>query len=199
MTAGRHVNTLSQSWGTPHKYVRAIRQFWAGSIGLDPCSNPYSIVHADIEYMLPEHDGLKEEWNSRTIYVNPPYGTDKERGTSIKNWLAKCAESHIKYGADVIALVPVAPNTGHWKKFVFGQANAICFLYDTRLRFLENGQNTGKGAPMACCLIYWGTEKERFMEHFLEYGATVDISYLHKKKIGDDRKQQTLEFSLYQD
>lgn len=199
MTAGRHVNTLSQSWGTPHKYVKAIRQFWAGSIGLDPCSNPYSIVHADIEYMLPEHDGLKEEWNSRTIYVNPPYGTDKERGTSIKNWLAKCAESHIQYGADVIALVPVAPNTGHWKKFVFGQANAICFLYDTRLRFLENGQNTGKGAPMACCLIYWGTEKERFMEHFLEYGATVDISYLHKKKIGDDRKQQTLEFSLYQD
>ncbi len=194
MTAGRHVNTLSQSWGTPPKYVNAIKQFWNGHIGLDPCSNAYSVVHADKEYLLPKNDGLKDEWNSKTIYVNPPYGSDRERGTTIKDWLAKCVNSHKKYGADVIALVPVAPNTGHWKKYVFGQANAICFLYDTRLRFLENGKDVGKGAPMACCLIYWGTDKERFMEHFLEYGATVDISYLHYKKIGIDRKEQTLEF-----
>ena len=73
--------------------------------------------------MLPQHDGLKEEWNSMTIYVNPPYGSDRERGTTIKDWLYKCVESHKKYGADVIALVPVAPNTGHWKNYVFGQAN----------------------------------------------------------------------------
>ena len=46
MTAGRHVNTLSQSWRTPPKYVRAIKDFWGGRIGLDPCSNEYSIVHA---------------------------------------------------------------------------------------------------------------------------------------------------------
>lgn len=195
MTAGRHVNTLSQSWGTPPKYVNAIKQFWNGHIGLDPCSNEYSVVHADIEYLLPKNDGLKEEWKSKTIYVNPPYGSDRERGTTIKDWLAKCVNSHKKYGADIIALVPVAPNTGHWKKFVFGQANAICFLYDTRLRFLENGQDVGKGAPMACCLIYWGTDIERFMEHFLEYGATVDISSLQSKNIGLDRKEQTLEFA----
>lgn len=147
--------------------------------------------------MLPKNDGLKEEWNSKTIYVNPPYGSDRERGTTIKDWLAKCVNSHKKYGADIIALVPVAPNTGHWKKFVFGQANAICFLYDTRLRFLENGQDVGKGAPMACCLIYWGTDIERFMEHFLEYGATVDISSLQSKNIGLDRKEQTLEFASF--
>ncbi len=30
-------------------------------------------------------------------------------------------------------------------------------FYDTGLRFLENGYDTGKGAPMACCMIYWGT------------------------------------------
>lgn len=195
MTAGRHVNTLSQSWGTPPKYVNAIKQFWNGHIGLDPCSNEHSVVHADMEYLLPKNDGLKEEWNSKTIYVNPPYGADRERGTTIKDWLAKCVISHINYGADVIALVPVAPNTGHWKKFVFGQADAICFLYDTRLRFLENGKNVGKGAPMACCLIYWGKYKEHFMEHFLEYGATVDISYLQYKKIGIEKKEQTLEFA----
>ena len=46
MTAGRKVNTLSQSWCTPPKYVNAIKKFWKGIIELDPCSNEYSIVKA---------------------------------------------------------------------------------------------------------------------------------------------------------
>ena len=28
MTAGRTVNSLSQDWGTPKKYVDAVRAFW---------------------------------------------------------------------------------------------------------------------------------------------------------------------------
>ncbi len=195
MTAGRHVNSLSQSWGTPPKYINAVKSFWGGRIGLDPCSNEYSLVHADVEFKLPDNDGLEEEWKSDTIYVNPPYGADRKRGTTIKNWLAKCVEANRKYGADVIALIPVAPNTGHWKKFVFGQANAICFLYDTRLRFLENGQDTGKGAPMACCLVYWGHEKDRFMKHFMEYGAAVDISSLQSCNIGMRKNEPVLNFA----
>ncbi len=195
MTAGRHVNTLSQSWGTPLKYINAVKGFWNGHIGLDPCSNEYSLVNADVEFRLPEKDGLEEEWNSDTVYVNPPYGADRERGTTIKNWLAKCVEANREFGADVIALIPVAPNTGHWKNFVFGKADAICFLYDTRLRFLENGKDSGKGAPMACCLVYWGNEKERFMEHFMEYGAAVDISRLQCCKIGKERKELVLNFA----
>ena len=63
MTAGRKVNTLSQSWCTPPKYVDVIKRFWGGRIDLDPCSNPFSIVHADTEFMLPEKDGLEQEWN----------------------------------------------------------------------------------------------------------------------------------------
>lgn len=193
MTAGRHVNTLSQSWCTPPKYVNAIKKFWDGHIGLDPCSNEYSIVKADKEYRLPEHDGLKESWDVATIYVNPPYGSDRERGTTIKNWLAKCVMAY-ESGSEVIALVPVATNTGHWKEYVFGKATSICFLYDTRLRFWENGKDTGKGAPMACCLIYWGREKECFFKCFLEYGAVVDITNLQEHRIGLDVNSPRLSF-----
>ncbi len=39
------------------------------------------------------------------------------------------------YGAEIIALVPVATNTAYWKKYVFDEADSVCFLYDTRLRF----------------------------------------------------------------
>jgi hypothetical protein len=30
MTAGRTLNTLSQDWGTPEKYVKAVRDFFGG-------------------------------------------------------------------------------------------------------------------------------------------------------------------------
>jgi hypothetical protein len=178
VTAGRNVNSISQEWGTPEKYVNAVREFFGGSIALDPCSNEFSIVCAKTEFRLPEHDGLHESWDYPTIYVNPPYGIDKERGTSIKCWLRKCAAARRDFNAEVLALVPVATNTGHWKNYVFGQADAICFLYDTRLRFLVNGQNGGKGAPMSCAMIYWGDNVERFIALFSRFGAVVDIRRL---------------------
>lgn len=188
MSAGRNINTLSTSWGTPLKYVNAVKKVFGGRIQLDPCSNEYSIVNARVEYCLPENDGLKETWNYQTIYVNPPYGIDKVRKTSIKNWLAKCAKANEEFKSEVLALVPIAANTTHWKKYVFTKAKAICFLYDTRLRFLENGRDVGKGAPMACAMIYWGNNYDRFYEVFIEHGAVVDISNLIGEEIGTDRK-----------
>lgn len=194
MSAGRTVISQSQSWGTPQKYVRAIKHFFGGSISLDPCSNEFSIVHADEEFMLPDNDGLKEDWNYPTIYMNPPYGSDRERGTTIKNWLAKCALTHQRYNSEILALVPVATNTGHWKQSVFGQARAICFLYDTRLKFLENGLDTGKGAPMSCAMIYWGDDYKGFYKVFIDFGAVVDIENLKKQKMGESRKMMTINF-----
>lgn len=194
MTAGRRVNTLSQNWGTPHKYVNAVKRFWGGKIDLDPCSNQYSIVKAKIEYSLPDADGLQKDWNEPTIYVNPPYGADRNRGTTIKDWLAKCAQAYIQNKSEVIALIPVAPNTRHWKNYVFGKATSVCFLYDTRLRFLEDGMNTGKGAPMACCLVYWGDRVRDFFNNFIEFGAVVDISNLTNVEIGKDKGCPELSF-----
>ncbi len=187
MTAGRNINTKSQDWGTPEKYVKAVKQVFGGKIHLDPCSSKYSIVNAEIEYMLPEHDGLRESWDFKTIYVNPPYGINKQNGTSIKHWLNRCAGAYEQYKSEVIALIPVAPNTGHWKNSIFGRATAICFLYDTRLRFLENGQNGGKGAPMACAMVYWGDNYQKFFDVFINHGAVVDIRPLRGLKIGPER------------
>jgi len=185
VSAGRTLNTLSQEWGTPHKYVDAVREFFGGKIDLDPCSNRHSIVQARIEYHLPRHDGLRESWDFSNIYVNPPYGIDKERGTSIKKWLLRCATAHKEHGSEVLALVPVATNTGHWKKYVFGAATGVCFLYDTRLKFLVDGKNGGKGAPMSCAMIYWGTDFDRFLSVFSKFGAVVDLCALKGKKFGE--------------
>ena len=185
MSAGRAVNTLSQHWCTPQKYVNAVKKMFNDSLELDPCSNADSIVNAQVEYMLPENDGLSETWDFKTIYVNPPYGADRIRGTTIKNWLKKCAGSYKKYGSEILALIPVATNTAHWKYYIFGEAAAICFLYDTRLKFLINGDDDNKGAPMACCMVYWGNNISKFQTIFNQFGAVVNISNLKEKKIID--------------
>lgn len=194
MTAGRTVNSQSVDWCTPRKYVDAVKKVFGGAISLDPCSNEWSIVAAETEYSLPEHDGLRESWEFPTIYVNPPYGADKERGTTIKHWLYRCAHAHKHYEARVLALVPVATNTSHWKEYVWGRAAAICFLYDTRLRFLVEGKDEGKGAPMSCAMIYWNKNIEKFLQVFSEFGAVVDIRSLQGKAIGHGRKLRQMKF-----
>ena len=195
MTAGRNnASSLSQDWCTPPKYVNAVRKFFGGTIELDPCSNEHSIVKADVEWMLPEVDGLRAEWNHRTIYVNPPYGADRQRGTTIRDWLRKCAEAHSKHGAEVLALVPVATNTRHWKFYVWGAATGVAFLYDTRLRFLVNGRDSGKGAPMSCAMVYWGLRYDRFEKVFLKFGAVVDVRHLHNKNVGRGEHPDLFDF-----
>ncbi|MBI1725378.1 MAG: N-6 DNA methylase [Candidatus Tectomicrobia bacterium] len=184
MTAGRTVTALSQDWCTPAKYVQAVRDCFGGEIALDPCSNRHSIVRATVEYTLPTRDGLREPWGFPTIYVNPPYGADRERGTTIKDWMRRCAEAFKKHHSEVLALVPVATNTAHWKYYVWGAATGAAFLYDTRLRFLVNGQDGGKGAPMSCATVYWGEHYDRFAEVFIRFGAVVDLCPLRGKRIG---------------
>ncbi|MGC1374908.1 MAG: hypothetical protein WA821_01710, partial [Anaerolineales bacterium] len=68
MTAGRQSVSKKKDWQTPKKYVDAVKEVFGGTIHLDPCSSPYSIVKAEVEYRLPEHDGLSQIWNFPTIY-----------------------------------------------------------------------------------------------------------------------------------
>ena len=187
MTAGRKINSDSQDWCTPPKYVNAVKEFF-GEIELDPCSNRNSVVKAKKEYILPKNDGLKDSWNFTTIYVNPPYGLDRLRHTSIKDWIRKCAEAFKKYESEVLALIPVAVNTRHWKEYIFGQANSVCFLADTRLKFINGGHD--KGAPMACAMVYWGKDADKFYKHFSNYGAVLEVTNLRKKGwVSPDIKQ----------
>ena len=184
MTAGRTVNSQSVDWCTPLKYIESVRKMFGGTISFDPCSNEYSVVHAEMELMLPEHDGLKVQWDFPTIYVNPPYGADRDRGTTIKHWIARCANAHDLFGSEVLALIPVATNTRHWKDYIWGRAASVCFLYDTRLRFLVQGKDEGKGAPMACAMVYWGTKPNKFFRIFIKHGAVVSLDQLHGSELG---------------
>lgn len=174
MTAGRQSVSNTKDWCTPPSIVESVRKCFGGSIALDPCSNEHSLVGADVEYCLPHQDGLREPWDHPTIYVNPPYGSDPARGTRILHWFTRIGEASDR-GSEVIALVPVATNTRHWKEFVFPRAQAICFLYQPRVRFYIAGAEDPKGAPMSCAVIYWGSDLSAFAEAFRPHGAVVSL------------------------
>jgi len=192
MTAGRTVNSSSVDWCTPSKYVESVRKMFGGTIAFDPCSNEFSIVHAETELMLPNHNGLRVKWDFPTIYVNPPYGADRMRGTTIKNWISRCENAHESFGSEVLALIPVATNTRHWKDYIWGRAAAVCFLYDTRLRFLVQGKDEGKGAPMACAMVYWGNKPNRFFKIFIKHGAVVLLEQLRNCEINGNTRHSLL-------
>ena len=174
MTAGRQALTLTKDWCTPPEILQSVRDVFGGQIQLDPCSNEYSLVDARVTYSLPAHDGLLESWDYSTIFVNPPYGSDPSRGTRIAHWFSRIADA-ANAGSEVIALVPVATNTGHWKKFVYPVASAICFLYQPRIRFYTGGHEDPKGAPMSCAVVYYGKQFESFADSFRSHGAVVPL------------------------
>jgi len=165
------IHSNSTNWNTPIKYVALIHKMFGNKVELDPCSNKDSIIRAEKEIILP-NDGLEQEWSYKTIFVNPPFGRDFERKTTIKNWVAKCYESYEKYNSEILLLIPVATNTSHWKEFIFGKAS-ICFLYDTRLKFGINGSEKNKGCPTACAMIYYGDNMKKFKETFSDVGYII--------------------------
>ena len=193
MTAGRtNTNQKSNAWCTPPKYIEAINTFFENNIDLDPCSNEFSLVKAKTNFLLPFDDGISIDWNYKNIFVNPPYGSDRERGTTIKDWIRKCYEANTLYNSEVLALVPVATNTRHWKDYIFGKAIGICFLYDTRLHFFIDGHKDEKGAPMSCAMIYWGKNIKKFVTIFSEFGAALDLSLSQNACFGNKHQYLSL-------
>ena len=92
------------------------------------------------------------------------------------------AEAHLDHGAEVLVLVPVAANTSHWKLCVWGVATGVVFLYDTRSKFLVDGRECGKRAPMSCALVYWRPRLEWF------YRTSVDVR--HCREVIPDKEGQ---------
>jgi len=174
MTAGRNAVSHTKDWCTPPVIVRSVKAVFGGSIHLDPCSNQFSLVGAETSYELPYTDGLMESWDYPTIYVNPPYGTDPTRKTRIIHWFARIAEA-ANNGSEIIALVPVATNTAHWKQYVYPCATALCFLYEPRVRFYIEGREDIKGAPMSCAIIYYGKHFSRFADEFKLHGVVIPL------------------------
>lgn len=132
-----------------------------GEIGLDPCSNRWSIVPARVKLDIDEgRDGLSTAWkeilaDGELVFCNPPYG----RG-QMPRWAEKIA-AEAADGCEIIALVRGDWSTGWWHT-LRESADAVCY-WRGRLRF--DGGSRGAGTfPSA--VFYFGLYAYTFAAAF---------------------------------
>lgn len=160
-------------WNTPREFLDLVRVF--SCIGLDPCSNPNSIVGAATEWSLERgQDGLSASWTGHgLVYCNPPYGRQ------VKEWSLKIAEEGRK-GAEIIVLVPSRTDT-NWMQSLL-RASDCCLFWKGRIRFL----GASASAPFPSVVFYFGSNADRFAKIFNPYGLIVSSLNVSKQQ----QKQQ---------
>jgi hypothetical protein len=76
--------------------------------------------------------------------------------TSIERGLKEYGNEDISHNVEY-SLHPIV------KEYDVNVANDGTSIIATKiLKALENGKDVGKGAPMACAMIYWGNDYEKF-------------------------------------
>lgn len=139
------MSSENPAWNTPVPLIQLCWEVWPEGIGLDPCSNPGSIVKAKVEWSLEAgNDGLAQPWKPHgTIYVNPPYGRE------ILPWCQRMAIEGAA-GAEIIALLPSRTDT-KWMQEYVQTAQALLF-WKGRLTFM----GAKDPAPFPSVVAYWG-------------------------------------------
>ena len=162
-------SSKNEHWCTPKEILDLVRQ--VNPIALDPCSNKHSTVNAKISYSLPD-DGTLADWTALCelyglAFVNHPY----KRGITVPNWYRKIVHE-AENGCEIITLSAARTDTAWCQKYVFGKAQAVCFVAG-RLRFIDGltGKKAGAGAFFPSMLAYYGPNVEKFKTIFNSLGA----------------------------
>ncbi len=173
-----HINDMvSQHWNTPQYIVDAVRTVFP-RLDFDPCDNEFSTTGATFHCYLPENDGLKMPWFNEdigieTIFCNPPYGRDKERKTSIADWVKKSYDESV-LGANVILLIPAATEATFWFKYIWPYFKHICFVKG-RVKFPIEGRGTGASTKGSAIILFSSDEEiaSRFKNTFEKLGYVL--------------------------
>ncbi len=168
--------TKSAEWYTPPKYTEAARLVM-GSIELDPasCAAANQIVKAD-RYYTKEQNGLDQDWQARTLWLNPPYGRTAKmqatRKSTIGLFIEKLLQSYEQGKVhQAIALVTTEVNA---KWFYPLWQFPIC-IPDHRVTFLVPHKTANNYKQMfGTCFVYLGPNTQRFIEVFSQFGVVVE-------------------------
>ena len=160
----------NDNWGTPDWILDSVREFYGGTIDLDPFS---SLAHNErvkaTKYYTIEDNAYKQEWNGN-VFCNPPYSKPNLSLTTEK---AKFEISLATWRNEkqIILLIPAYTSTKWFQGKVFYGARAICFL-NKRVSFF----GVKKGSPtFHSILVYYGDCEYAFGKYFDKFGH---ITYL---------------------
>lgn len=116
-------SSKDDTWGTPQSFYRRLDMEF--NFTLDPCADAGNAKCA--KYFTEADDGLAQDWEGETVFMNPPYGRD------IKKWIKKAHEESRKPNTIVVCLIPSRTDTRYWHDHVM-RAKEIRFVKG-RLKF----------------------------------------------------------------
>jgi hypothetical protein len=149
-------------WLTPPEIIDAL-----GHFDLDPCApvpetRPWATA---AHHYSVKDEGLSQPWHGR-VWCNPPYGRETF------NWLSKLADH-----GDGIALIFARTETQGFHTEIWEKADAV-FFFKGRLRFYHVTGKQGGTANAPSCLVAYGQNNVRALEHS---GLRGRLVYLKKE------------------
>lgn len=175
----RQQNTGNNEWGTPRKYVDAVRTV-LGTIDVDPATHEaaQARIQATTAYTR-DDDGLSKPWRG-TVFLNPPYSN-----TLIRRFTNKLVEE-FEAGNVTSAIFLVNNETdAAWFQFAAQHATCICFPKG-RVQFLRSDGSPSKSGPLqGQAILYFGRDAAKFIEVFGEFGVIVATAIDTEEPVND--------------
>lgn len=165
--SGAHVrhNSGNNEWYTPPHIIAAVRDYFGGTIDLDPASCPVAnrVVGAT-HIFTKDDDGLGQMWAPYgNIWVNPPYG----RG--VFSAFVDKIEIEARNGAHMLVLVNNGTETNAGQRLLRA-ADDVCFI-SGRVKFLDE-TGVPKYTPLqGQMLLGMNLDRLRFYATFSPFGV----------------------------
>ncbi len=156
-------------FNTPPWIIELVEQLDPNNgIGLDPCSNATSMVHATTTYDIVSN-GLIHSWRGHgLVFMNPPHSMSPN---NIEPWMDKLNEEFAVEEPSTdqfVGLIPAKTDPA-WFHETIPQCAAVCFLRG-RPKFWQNGVETKGPGKFASMLIYVGNKRAEFVRNLTPFG-----------------------------
>lgn len=128
-------------WGTPQTLFDELNEEFQFQFDVAASAENAKVF----PYFDKNVDGLKQDWDYKRIWCNPPYGR------VIRDWVKKADEAA---GSTIVMLVPARTDTKWFHEYVYGKTE-VRFIKG-RLKF-EGAKNS---APFPSMIIIWKPKDE---------------------------------------
>ena len=125
MNTGLMFSSKEEKWQTPQDVFDKLNEEF--NFTLDPCCQIDSAKCS--KFYTPKEDGLIQNWQGETVFVNPPYGRE------LKKWVEKCYNESYNDNTTVVMLIPARTDTRYFHEFIYHIAE-IRFLKG-RIKFIN--------------------------------------------------------------